>query len=129
MSKTKKSPPANIVWFEIPADDMARAKKFYNSLFGWKIKAFPTMKDYWHIDTGGADASPDGGMMKRLDKNQHIVNYILVPSVEKAMAKVKKLGGDICVPRTAVPGMGFFPVCMDTEGNTFAVWEMSKTAK
>jgi predicted enzyme related to lactoylglutathione lyase len=46
MSKAKKSSTANIVWFEIPADDIERAKAFYGKLFGWKIQPFPVMKDY-----------------------------------------------------------------------------------
>jgi hypothetical protein len=122
--------PANIVWFEIPADDTGRARKFYSKLFGWKINKFPMPMEYYHIDTGGADASPDGGLMKRQSPQQQgIINYILVPSVEKYMAKVLKLGGKICMPKTAVPQMGYFSVCMDTENNAFAVWEMSKGAK
>jgi predicted enzyme related to lactoylglutathione lyase len=53
---TKASRPApSICWFEIPADNPDRAKKFYSSLFGWKIEKFPGVTDYWHIDTGGAD--------------------------------------------------------------------------
>src|ERR1700722_8681418 len=124
MSKAKKK-PANIVWFEIPADKPERAQKFYGSLFGWKIKAFPGMTNYWHIDTGGGDDTPDGGMMARKHPGQAITNYSNVPSVTKAKAKVKKLGGDVCVPKTAVPEMGFFAICTDTENNTFAVWEMN----
>src|SRR6185436_21101411 len=109
--RTKGKTPANIVWFEIPADDPARAKKFYNSLFGWKINAFPGMEDYWHIDTAGADASPDGGLMRRKHPGQPITNYVLVDSVDKAAAKVQKLGGEICKPKTAVPQMGYFVIC------------------
>jgi predicted enzyme related to lactoylglutathione lyase len=120
-----KNPVGNIVWFEIPADNVKRAQKFYKLLFGWKIKQMPGM-EYWHIETGGEDASPDGGMMKRKDPRQPITNYVLVGSVDKAAAKVKKLGGKICVPKSAVPGMGFFAVCMDTEKNVFAVWERAK---
>ena len=45
-----------IVWFEIPANNPERAKKFYGKLFGWKIELFPGMTDYWHIDMGGGDA-------------------------------------------------------------------------
>jgi uncharacterized protein len=41
MSKKKKTTPANIIWFEIPADNPDRAKKFYGKLFGWKINLFP----------------------------------------------------------------------------------------
>ena len=126
-SKSKKAQkkPANIVWFEIPADNPERAKKFYSSLFGWKIKKFPGMEDYWHIETGGADASPDGGMMARKHPGQPITNYILVDSVNKAAAKVEKLGGTICKEKTEVPQMGYFVICQDTENNMFALWETS----
>jgi predicted enzyme related to lactoylglutathione lyase len=119
---------ASIAWFEIPADNVERAKKFYNALFGWKIKKFPGGMEYWHIDTGGADASPDGGLMKRKDPGQAITNYIFVESVDKAAANVKKLGGRICMGKTAVPGMGYFVICIDTEKNAFAVWERNEKA-
>ena len=129
MSKSKKTPVANIVWFEIPADEPERAKQFYAKLFGWKINPFPGMPDYQHIDTGGPDASPDGGLMKRLHQGHTITTYVLVPSVTRHMAKVKKLGGEICRPKTAVPGMGYFAICQDPEKNTFALWEMNPQAK
>jgi hypothetical protein len=76
MRKSKKLTPASIVWFEIPADDIARARKFYKSLFGWKINPFPgaAVPDYQHIDTGGADASPDGGMLKRMHPGHTITH-------------------------------------------------------
>ncbi len=125
--KTKSVP--RIIWFEVPADDAERAKKFYSSLFGWKIKKLPGMMDYWHIDTGGSDDSPDGGMMKRMHPQQQITNYVAVPSVDKGAAKVEKLGGEICKSKTAVPGMGYFVICKDTEGNAFALWEVNDKAK
>jgi hypothetical protein len=129
-TKTKKSKPAaSLVWFEIPADKPERAQKFYGQLFGWKIKPFPGVQDYWHIDTGGANDTPDGGMLTRKHPAHAITNYISVPSVDKAAAKVQKLGGSICMPKTAVPQMGYFVICQDTEGNTFAVWEMNSKAK
>jgi uncharacterized protein len=133
MSKSKKASktPASIVWFEIPADDIARAKKFYGQLFGWQINPLPVaaFPDYQHIDTGGAEASPDGAVMQRMHPAQTITQYVLVPSVTKHIAKVEKLGGSICNPKTAVPGMGYFAICQDTEKNTFALWEMNPKAK
>jgi predicted enzyme related to lactoylglutathione lyase len=134
MSTAKKKTAASIIWFEIPTDDLDRAKNFYRKLFGWKIEPFPGMsgpdgQNYLHIDTGGEDASPDGGMMKRMHPQQPITNYVRVPSVSAYMARVGKLGGKVCVPKTAVMGMGFFAVCQDTEGNTFALWEMNDKAK
>jgi uncharacterized protein len=52
-----------------------------------------------------------------------------VASVDEAAAKVQKLGGKICKPKTAVPQMGYFAVCQDTEGNEFALWEKNDSAK
>ncbi|MGA3268442.1 MAG: VOC family protein [Verrucomicrobiota bacterium] len=131
---TRKKAAAGIVWFEIPADNPDRAKKFYGKLFGWKIGPIPGMtgpeaQNYLHINTGGADASPDGGIMSRMHPQQPITNYISVPSVANAAAKVKKLGGKICKEKTAVPQMGYFAVCQDTEGNIFALWERNEKAK
>lgn len=122
--------PASLCWFEVPADDLSRAKKFYGALFGWKFAKLPAaVADYWHVDTGGKDASPDGGLLPRIQPDQSITVYVSVPSVDRAVTKVQKLGGTVCKPKTAVPGMGYFAICLDTEGNTFALWEMNERAK
>ena len=130
-TKSRKGKPnaASVVWFEIPADNVDRAKEFYTKLFGWKIKKFPGSKEYWHIDTGGGDDTPDGGMMERQHPEHSITNYISVPSVDEGAAKVEKLGGTICMGKTAVPGMGYFVVCADTEENMFALWERDEDAQ
>jgi uncharacterized protein len=120
---------ANIVWFEIGADNVERAKSFYGSLFGWKIDKMPGAMEYWHLDTGGGDDTPDGGIMKRQVPQQGITNYIGVPSVDEFAAKVQKLGGKIIMPKMAVPQMGYFAVCMDTENNAFGLWQTDKNAK
>jgi len=121
---------ASIVWFEIPADDVERAKSFYSALFGWKIDRLPGPMEYWHIDTGGSEDSPDGGLLKRQNPQPPgISNYISVASADESAAKVEKLGGKICMPKTAVPEMGYFVICQDPENNTFALWERSESAK
>jgi len=121
---------ASIVWFEVPADDVERARKFYGELFGWKTEKFPGPLEYWHVDTGGADATPDGGLIKRQSPQQQgITNYISVESVEESAARVQQLGGKVCMGKTPVPSMGYFAICQDPEGNTFALWEMNESAK
>ena len=67
--------------------------------------------------------------MKRMHPDQQITDYIGVPSVDEYAAKVEKLGGKIIVPKKAVPGMGYFAICMDTENNSFGIWQMDQTAK
>ena len=129
MTKTKKKTAASIVWFNIPAEDIKRAQTFYKSLFGWKISPFRGMKDFLEIDTGGADASPNGGLTERHAKDETPLNYIGVDSVDKFSAKIVKLGGKICMPKTAVANMGYFAVCQDTENNGFGLWESDENAK
>jgi predicted enzyme related to lactoylglutathione lyase len=129
MSKTKKKTAASVVWFNVPAENIKRAQKFYSGLFGWKMSSFGGAEDFLHIETGGEEASPDGGLMKRQAPGQAIVNYISVDSVDKYTAKVEKLGGAICVPKTAVPQMGYFAVCQDTENNAIGLWETNEKAK
>jgi len=116
-----------IVHFEIPAENVERAKNFYSKLFGWEIKEIPGM-DYWVITTSG-EKPVGGGIMKRQNPQQAIVNYIDVPSVDKYIADIEKFGGKIVQPKTAIPEMGYFAVCLDTEKNAFGIWEYDKEAK
>ena len=116
-----------LMHFEIPVDNVERAKSFYSKLFGWEIKEIPSM-DYWIITTGGEKAV-GGGMMKRQNPGQTIVNYIDVPSVDKYAAEIEKLGRKIIFPKTTIPEMGYFAMCLDTEKNTFGIWEDNKNVK
>ena len=95
MSKSEKKQAASIVWFEIPADDVERARKFYGDLFDWKIERFPGPQEYWHIDTGGGDDTPDGALKKRKQPQEPITNYVSVNSVTEFSKKIEKLGGKI----------------------------------
>jgi uncharacterized protein len=124
----------NVVHFEIPADDVERAQKFYGELFGWKIEKFtgPTPMEYWSVMTGaekGDMSRLDGGMMQRQDPQQQTIIYIDVPSVDEYVGKVTRLGGKVAVPKMAVPGMGHFAVCLDTENNGFGLWENNPKAQ
>jgi len=120
-----------IVHFEIPTDDLERAKKFYTELFGWKIEKYPGPMEYWMITTTDekGEKALEGGMMQRQHPQQPITNYVDVPSIDEYASKVEKLGGKVVLPKTAVPGIGYFAVCLDTENNTFAIWETDNNAK
>jgi predicted enzyme related to lactoylglutathione lyase len=117
-----------LVHFEIPADDTDRARKFYTGLFSWEFNEIPDM-DYWLITTGGEKAAVGGGMMKRQSPGQSITNYIDVSSVDDYAAKIEKLGGKVVLPKTAIPGMGYFLIFTDPENNPLGIWEDNKEAK
>ena len=119
-----------IVHFEIPADDLDRARRFYAELFGWKIEKTPGPMEYWMISTtdGQGEKAVDGGMIARQHPQHPITNYIGVPSIDEHAAKVEQLGGKVVVAKTPVPTFGYFAVCLDTENNTFAIWECDSEA-
>lgn len=120
-----------ITHFMVPAEDIERAKKFYSELFDWKIEKLPGPIEYYQIETKSESGEKGigGGMVKRENPSQAITNYIDVPSIDEYIAKVEKLGGKVVVPKMAVPGEGYTAVCLDTENNTFGLWETDKNAK
>jgi len=111
-----------IVHFDVACDDPTRGKKFYESLFGWKLSSPPGFTDYYLFETKDLDGSagPGGGLGKRGDASQKITAYIGVDSIETYAAKVKKLGGTV-QPKMPVPGWGYLAVCTDTEANPFGL--------
>ncbi len=120
-----------ITHFMIPADEMERAKKFYTELFGWKIEKHPGPMEYYGITTANEKGEEclGGGMARRENPQETIVNYVDVPSIDEFIAKVEKLGGKIVLPKTVVPEIGYTAVCLDTENNTFGLWETNPNAK
>ncbi len=113
--------------FEIPADDLERAKKFYSEMFGWTYETWPGF-DYMMIHTTNdrGDKGLCGGMMKRVHPQQGITNYVAVSSLADYTAKVEKLGGKVLIARQDVPNAGAFAVIHDSEGNAIALWESAK---
>ncbi|MDP8940917.1 MAG: VOC family protein [Thermoproteota archaeon] len=87
--------------------------------------------EYWTITTTDekGDKALGGGMMKRMHPEHQVTNYIDVKSVDEYSSKVQKLGGKVVVPKMAVPKMGYLAICLDTENNTFGIWETDESAK
>jgi uncharacterized protein len=107
-----------IVHFEIPADDVQRAQKFYKQAFGWKISD-PWKMDYFLVETRKkGEEGINGGLMKRKMPGQPFMNYIAVKSIDASLRKVEAAGGSVCMPKTEIgTGMGWIAVFQDTEGN------------
>jgi len=119
-----------IVHFEIPADDIQKMKNFYGKLFGWKIEKTPGPVDYWSIETVPVDKKGEpirpgvnGGMMKKQNPQHKPFNYILVESVNEYSKKIEVLGGKVIVPKMEVPGVGWWALALDPEGNQFGILE------
>lgn len=122
----------NVVgWFEIPVDDMDRAIKFYNHVFGWDLKKMP----FWEKDEMAMfpidmekDLPGSGGMLykgvnaKPGDSGTIVFFTSFSGNCEYELDKVKELGTEILMEKTEIPGgFGFMILVKDSEGNKIAV--------
>lgn len=119
-----------IIHFDIPADDPARAQKFYQDVFGWTFDKWNGPMEYWMAKTGD-DKQPgiNGGLAKRMPGQAGVTNTIDVPSVDEFARKIESKGGKVIMPKMAIPGVGYFAQCLDTEGNVFGIIQMDQNAK
>jgi len=118
-----------VIHFEIPADDPARATKFYGDVFGWKFDKFEGPQEYWLVTTGPKDQPGiNGGIQRRPHPGAPVCNTIDVPSLDDAIRKVEEKGGKTVVPKMTIPGVGQIAYCQDPEGNTFGIIQEEASA-
>lgn len=124
-----------VVHFEIPADDLERAKSFYGSIFGWELQTVPMGEggEYTSVRTTAVDEQTqmptepgaiNGGMFQRDEQTPSApVITIDVDGIDDALKQVEDQGGSVVTPRTPIPGMGAFAYFKDPEGNVLGLWE------
>lgn len=122
-----------VVHFEIPADDVGRAKEFYGSIFGWDLMPIPMEEgEYTGIVTTPVDQATqlptepgaiNGGLVKRDASMPAPVITIDVEAIDASLAEIESKGGTTVLPRTPIPGMGAFAYFTDPEGNVMGLWE------
>ncbi|MEX0713880.1 MAG: DUF1579 family protein [Pirellulales bacterium] len=116
-----------IVHFEITADQPETLTKFYGELFGWKFQkaAIPDL-EYWLCDTGSGGPGINGAVMQRQNAEQPWMNYVDVASIDAALEKATKLGAQVALPKTPVPGVGAVAAIVDPQGNVCGLWEAAR---
>jgi hypothetical protein len=124
-----------VIFFEIPADNLARARKFYGTVFDWKMNEIPSMH-YTQVGTVEADrlgvrgtpkepGAINGGMVERSDSVKSPVIYISVENIDEAAATIEKNGGKVIQPKSPVGNFGFAAYFKDTEGNVVGLWQFT----
>lgn len=120
-------------YFEIHADDCARARKFYGEAFGWTFTPFPAGIEYYRIDTGEPGAMRGGllkrpGMVMPLQAPNAFVVTLLSRSIDDDMNKATAAGAIVALPKFAVKGMGWTAYLIDTEKNVFGLFQEDAAA-
>jgi uncharacterized protein len=110
-----------ICFFEIPADDPEALQEFYRDMFAWTFEKIPGGFRYYKINT--AQDTPRGGLTARQDPQHTPVNYVKVESIEGSVTRAEALGAKSVVERKPVPGIGWYSVLLDPQGNRIGLWE------
>jgi len=115
-------------WFEIPATDLGRATRFYETIFankldpmeeimGMKMVSFP-------YDPGSGKAS--GAIVKsdmHKPSQEGCVIYLNAnPAIQPVLDRIEKAGGKIVAPKMQIsPDIGYMAFFIDSEGNKMAL--------
>lgn len=127
MTEVKKHEPGMFCWVELATKDAPAAKKFYTSLFDWRVDERPIGEEgetYSMLQKRNKEA----GALYELGPQQKGVaprwnQYIAVTDADEAAAKAEKLGGKIHTPPFDVMDHGRMANIVDPTGAIFAVWE------
>jgi uncharacterized protein len=118
--------------FEIYTDNPETVQPFYRDVFGWTFKKFEGGPiEYWLITTG-PDNEPgiNGGLTRpREGQSPGTLNTVAVGSLDETIKKIEQLGGKICVPKMAIPKIGWLAYAEDPDGNVFGIIEPDTNAK
>jgi uncharacterized protein len=117
----------SVVHFEIPTQDLDKAKAFYQTVFGWKMEQFDgdnVMATTTESDAKGQPTKPgaiNGSLYKATGKTANFV--IDVPDLNVHIQMVKANGGTIIDEPKAIPGMGMYARFHDPDGNLIGLWQ------
>ena len=120
-------------YFEIQSSNPARDIEFYKKVFDWKfIKEEFVPIEYYRIETN----SINGGLLKRPAKvpgteygTNAFVCSVEVENFDKASETIIKNGGQIAMPKFAIPGRCWQGYFVDLDNNTFGIFEVDEYAK
>ena len=116
--------PGRLVHFEFPAEDAARAREFWSSLFGWTFQSWEGPVEYHMTEAGG---QPGGAIYPSEGGERGAIVYFDADDIGAAVARVRELGGEADEPQP-IPGVGWFSRCRDTEGNAFSLYQADESA-
>jgi len=116
-------------WFEIPALDIERSKKFYETIFEIKMESYSMEGVTMAMFPGTPESGKASGAIAKSDQHTPSMTGTLIylnanPDMANVLAKVEAAGGKILLPKTNIGENGFMAFVMDTEGNNVGIHSM-----
>ena len=110
----------SIVHIEIPAKDRNTTAKFYKDLFGWEYEHIGPPMNYTTFQAGNTGGGyPDAGPNSPAGQ---VVVYMSSEDIDADLKKIEKMGGKTLMPKTEIPGYGWFAMFADPAGNPLALY-------
>ena len=121
---------ASISHFAINADDVERARRFYEKVFGWKSTPWGP-PGFYQLETPEGSARGALQTRRELLPNTPMVGFECTFSVEDLAAVervIKSEGGEVVLPRSVIARVGYLAFFRDTEGNVFGAMQYDPSA-
>jgi uncharacterized protein len=118
-----------IAHFAINADDIDRAKRFYEKAFGWKFAAWGP-PGFYLIEGAGTLAALQG--RRALVADTRTIGFectMAVDSIDATENAVLAAGGQVALARSVIVGVGTLMFFRDTEGNVFGAMQYDARAE
>jgi uncharacterized protein len=120
-------------YFEIQSSQPEREINFYKKVFGWNfVREENLPMEYYRIETN----SINGGLLKRPAKvpasesgTNAFVCSVQVKNFDKTQELILSNGGQIALPKFAVPGKCWQGYFIDADNNTFGIFEVDENAR
>ena len=113
-------------WFEIPATDIKRAKKFYETIFSITMEEHLMGEDkmsFFPEESGSGKAS--GSLVQSSNHKPSTEGTIVYlnanPNMDNVLDKVENAGGQVTMPKMSIGENGHIAFILDTEGNKVGI--------
>lgn len=109
-----------IVHIEFSAANRETTGKFYADIFGWEVQQVPEM----NYATFASQEGLGGGFnpVNETSPAGTTVVYIGTDDIEATLRDIERQGGKTIVPKSEIPGMGWFAIFTDPTGNKVGLY-------
>jgi predicted enzyme related to lactoylglutathione lyase len=116
MDVLRNPSPSPFCHVVIPAPDLAKAKSFYEAIFGWRVRVDVPGPNYWFFESGNV-----GGAFSSTKKpaQQSTVLVIQVDDMQNILDQIRKHGGTVIQDRSQIGDApaGYDAYFLDPNGN------------